>query len=57
MAYMEIKIVDHVIQYHVKLIIDKFFKDENMTIQAHILKGLLTSKKLKEGTILLGIKK
>jgi len=51
------KNVDHVIWYCVKLIIDKFFKDENVTVQAQIMRGVLTSKKLKEATTLLGIKK
>jgi len=45
----------HVIWYHVKLIINKFFKDGNVTVQAQILRGLLTSKNLKETTTLLGI--
>lgn len=47
----------HLIQYRVKLIIERFFKDESVTIQAQILRSLLTSKKLKEATTLLGIRK
>lgn len=49
------KKANHVIQYHVKRIIDMFFKDENMAVQAQILRSLLTSKKLKESTTLLVI--
>ena len=48
---------DHVIRYRVKHIIDMFFKDENVAFQAHILRSLLTSKKLKEDSTLLGIRK
>ena len=51
------KKADHVIQYRAKLIMDRFFKDEGVTVQAQILRGLLTSKKLKEATTLLGIRK
>ena len=40
------KKVDHVIRYHVKCIIDMFFKDENVGNQAQLLRSLLTSKKL-----------
>ena len=53
----EDKIVDHVIRYRVKRIIDMFFKYENVAIQAQILRSLLTSKKLKEAKTLLGIRK
>ena len=49
------KKVDHVICYHFYRIIDSFFKDENVPVQAQLLKSLLTSKKLKEDTTLLGI--
>ena len=36
------KKVDHVIQYRVKCIIDVFFKDENVAVQAKILRSILT---------------
>ena len=42
------KKADHVIWYRVKLIIDMFFKDENVAVQAQILRSLLTSNKLKK---------
>ena len=48
---------DHVIGYHVKRIIDMFLKDENVAVQAQILRSLLTSNKLKEDMTLLGIQK
>lgn len=48
---------DYVIRYHVKVIIDKFFEDESVTYQGQILRGLLTSKELKDATTLLGILK
>ena len=51
----EDKKVDHVIRYRVKFIIDTFFKDESVAVQAQILRTLLTSKKLKEDMTLLGI--
>ena len=51
------KKADHVIRYRVNHIIDSFFKDETVTVQAQMLKSLLTSKKLKEATTLLGIRK
>jgi len=44
-------------RYRVKVIIERFFKDECVTFQTQILRGLLTSKKLKDTTTLLGIKK
>ena len=34
------KKVDHVIRYRVKCIIDMFFKDENVAVQAQILRTL-----------------
>ena len=52
---MEIKKVDHVIRYHISFIIEKFFKDESVTLQSQIFIGLLTWKKLKDTTTLLGI--
>ena len=57
LKYMEIKKVDHIIRYRVKIIIENFFKDESVTFQAQILRGLLTSKKLKDATTLLRIQK
>ena len=51
------KKVDHVIWYRVNHIIDSFFKDETMVVQAQMLKNLLSSKKLKEAMPLLGIRK
>ena len=40
-----------------KQIYESFFKDESIATQTQILKGLIKSKKLKEATSLLGIKK
>ena len=51
------KRVYHVIQYHVKCIFDTYFIKENVTVQAQMLKGLLSLRKLKETTTLLGIRK
>lgn len=51
------KKANHFIWYHVKLIIDKFFKYGTVIVQAQILRGILTSKKLEEATTLLGIRK
>ena len=51
------KRVDHYIQYHVNHIFEKYFIKENVTVQAQILKGLLSLRKLKEATTLLGIRK
>lgn len=51
------KKANHVIGYHVNVIIDKFFKDESVTFQAQILRGHLTSRKLKYASTLLGISK
>ena len=51
------KKANYIIQYCVKVIIEKFLKDKSVTFQVQILRGLLTSKKLKEATTLLGIRK
>ena len=51
------KRVVHFIRYHFKRIINSFFIDETMTVQAQMLKIILISKKLKEATTLLGIRK
>ena len=51
------KRLDHVIQYHVKHIFDTYFIKEIVTIQAQMLKVLLSLRKLKEATSLLGIQK
>ena len=51
------KRVDHVIRYHVKIIFDTYFIKENVAVQAQLLKGLLSLRKLKEATTLLGIQK
>ena len=44
-------------RYRVKRIIDLLFKEETVAVQAQMLKSLLTSRKLKEATTLLGIRK
>ena len=49
------KRVDHVIC--VKHIFDTYFIKENVIVQAQMLKGLLSLRKLKEATTLLGIRK
>ena len=51
------KIVDHIIRYHVNHIFDKYFIKENLTVQAQMLKGILSLRKLKEATTLLGVPK
>ena len=51
------KRVDHVIIYHVKHIFDTYFIKENVTVQAQMLKGLLSLRKLKESKALLDIRK
>ena len=51
------KRADHVIRYHVRHIFDTYFIKENVTVQAKMLKGLLSLRKLKEATTLLGIRK
>ena len=48
---------DRVIQYDVNCIFEKHFLNERVTVQAQMLKGLLSSRKLKEATTLLGIRK
>jgi predicted DNA-binding transcriptional regulator AlpA len=48
---------NHYIRYHVENIYDKYFKNESVTTQTQILRGLIRSKKLKEATSLLGIQK
>ena len=48
---------DHYIRYHVNHIFDKYFIKEKVTVQAQMLKGLLSLRKLKEATTLLGIRK
>ena len=45
----------HVIRYHVNHIFDTYFIEENVAVQAQMLKGLLSLRKLKEATTLLGI--
>ena len=47
---------DYFIRYRVEKILEMFFKTE-VTVQAQMLKGLLSSRKLKEATTLLGIRK
>ena len=51
------KKTDHVIQYRVNCIFGKHFLNERVTVQAQMLKGLLSSRKLKEAMTLLGIRK
>ena len=48
---------DHVIWYYVNHIFYSYFKKENVVVQAQLLKGLLTLRKLKEATNLLDIRK
>ena len=51
------KKADHVIRYHFKCIFDTYFIKENVAVQAQILKGLLSLRKLREAMNLLGIQK
>ena len=51
------KKVDHYIRYRVNCIFEKYFIKENVIVQAQMLKGLLSLRKLKEATTLLGIQK
>ena len=48
---------DHVIRYCVKRIFEEYFSNEQVTVQAQMLKGLLSLRKLKETTTLLVIRK
>ena len=48
---------NHIIRYHVDRIFEKYFLNERVTVQAQMLKGLLSSRKLKEVVTLLGIRK
>ena len=48
---------DHVIRYRVNYIFEKYFLNERVTVQAQMLKGLLSLRKLKEATTLFGIRK
>ena len=48
---------DHAIRYRVNCIFEKYFLNERVTVQAQMLKGLLSLRKLKEATTLLGIRK
>ena len=48
---------DHYIRYRVNHIFEKYFIKEKVTIQAQMLKGLISLRKLKEATTLLGIRK
>ena len=48
---------DHVIRCHVNHIFYSYFIKENVAVQAQMLKGLLSLRKLKEATTLLGIQK
>ena len=57
LTHMEIKKPDHVIRYRVNCIFKDYFLNERVTVQAQMLKGLLSSRKLKEATTLLGIRK
>ena len=51
------KKADHYIRYRVNHIFNTYFINENVTVQAQMLKGLLSLRKLKEATTLLGIRK
>ena len=51
------KKADHYIRYPINHIFEKYFIKEKMTVQAQMLKGLLSLRKLKEATTLLGIRK
>ena len=57
LTHMEIKKPDHVIRYRVNCIFEKYFLNERVIVQAQMLKGLLSLRKLKEATTLLGIRK
>ena len=48
---------DHAIRYRVNCTFEKYFLNEQVTVQAQMLKGLLSLRKLKEATTLLGIQK
>ena len=51
------KRADHIIRYHVNHMFNMYFITENVTVEAQILKGILSLRKLKEATTLLGIRK
>ena len=48
---------DHVIRCRVNFIFEKYFLNERVIVQAQMLKGRLSLRKLKEATTLLGIRK
>ena len=48
---------DNAIRYRVNCIVEKYFLNEQMTVQAQMLKDLLSLRKLKEATTVLGIRK
>ena len=45
------KKADHYIRYRVNRIFEKYFINENVTVQAQMLKGLLSLRKLKEARL------
>ena len=47
----------HYIRYRVNFIFYSYFMKKNVAVQAQLLKFLLTLRKLKEATTLLGIRK
>ena len=51
------KRADHYIRYRVNRIFETYFIKEQVTVQAQMLKGILSLRKLKEATTLLGIQK
>ena len=56
-TYGDKKKPDHYIRYRVNRIFETYFIKEQGKIQAKMLKGLLSLRKLKEATTLLGIRK
>ena len=53
----EDKRADHYIRYFVNCIFEKYFIKENVIVQAQMLKGVQSLRKLKEAMTLLGILK
>ena len=51
------KKTDHYIRYCVNRIFEKYFIKENVIVQAQMLKSILSLRKLKKATIVLGIRK
>ena len=57
LTHMEIKKLNHYTRYRVNRVFEMYFINEQVIVQAQMLKGLLSLRKLKEAMTLLGIRK